>query len=220
MIKLSFNSKLILFLILLEIFTIPFVAIANNLVINNPLLISILGFVVAFFAIATIIKIITQPLKTFISKQINQPITKLTGIFYTSLLSGILLMLMFYIQTLIYQYTDNNYIIGALSAFFSVGPTLVIYFLIAKHLKIGIKIITPTTFFLISIKFIDIVYLTLLFSLYETFASPLSIIWLTHANDRFLWGILSGFAAGLGGSIPIVIICRILNYKLPLHLVK
>jgi hypothetical protein len=220
MVKLSFNFKLVLFLILLEIFTIPFVAIANTLVLNNVLLIAVLGFVVAFFAIAAIIRIITQPLKMFISSQINQPVCKLTGVFYTSLLSGILLMLMFYIQTIIYLYTNNSYIIGTLSAFFSVGPTLLIYFIIEKYFKIGIKIITPTNNFLISIKFIDIVYLTLLFSLYETFASPLSIIWLTHTSDRFFWGILSGLAAGLGGSIPIVIICRLFKYKLPLYLIK
>ena len=217
-IKLPLDFKLIIFLVILEILTIPIVAITNSIVINNPIYLITMGFGAGAFALLLILKLIERPIKKFFSKALNLEIIKINGTSYIILLSGFLLMFMFFIQEIVTHFTNNDYILGLVSAFFSVGITLIIYQIISHVFNYGIKIKTSDNQTLkLIINSRDIIIVTLLFTLYETIASPLSIIWLAH-NNRFLWGLISGLASGIGGGLPLVIISYLTGYKIKLEL--
>ena len=47
---LNFNLTMVFCLVVIEVLTIPFVAISNTITITNPLYMAIMGFTVAFFA--------------------------------------------------------------------------------------------------------------------------------------------------------------------------
>jgi hypothetical protein len=218
-IKLSLDFKLIIFLVILEILTIPIVAITNSIVVNNPIYLLMMGFGAGTFALFVILKLIENPIKKFFSKALNLEVIKVNGTIYIGLLSGFLLMFMFFIQEIVTHFTNNDYIVGLVSAFFSVGITLIIYRIVLHLFNYGIKIRTFDNQVLkLTITNRDIIIITLLFTLYETIASPLSIIWLPHINNRFSWGIISGVAAGIGGGLPLVIISYLTGYKIKLEL--
>ncbi len=218
-IKLSLNFKLIIFLVILEVLTIPIVAITNSIVVNNPIYLLIIGFVAGALAILVILKLIETPIKRFFSKELNVEIIKVNGSLYIGLLSGFLLMFMFFTQEIVIHFTNNDYIVGLVSAFFSVGVTLIIYRIMLHLFNYGIKITTSNNQVLtLTVDYRDIIIITLLFTLYETIASPLSIIWLPHISHRLLWGILSGIVSGVSGGLPLILISHLTGYKIQLRL--
>ena len=218
-ISLAINWKIVIFLIILELLTVPFVAISNTIVLDNQNYIVIMGFVLAFFALLVIMKLIIAPIKRYFSSLIGEKICKISGVLYLCIISGFLLMFMFYLQEVTYRFTRSDYIVGTVSAFFSVSVSLIIYTLIEKTFNYGIKVITKDNkSYLMCFGIKDIIVITLLFSLYETIASPLSILWVPHYTQRFIWGCISAVAAGVGGSIPMVIICNLVGYKITIRL--
>ena len=218
-ISLPINWKVVIFLVILELLTVPFVAISNTIVLSNQNYIVIMGFVVAFFALLVIMKLIITPIKHYLSKLIGVEISRISGVLYLCLISGFLLMFMFYLQEVTYRFTRSDYIVGTVSAFFSVSISLIIYTIIEKYFNYGIKTISKDNkSYLLCFSSKDIIIITLLFSLYETIASPLSILWVPHYTQRFLWGCISAVAAGVGGSLPMVIICYLVGYKITIRL--
>ncbi len=218
-ISLPVNWKIIVFMVILELLTIPFVAVGNDIVIAHQNYIVIMGFIVAFFALLVILKLIVHPIKLYFSRLINQQIIRIEGIFYICLLSGFLLMFMFYLQEVTYRFTRSDYIVGLVSAFFSVSVSLIIYAIVEKAFNYGIKIITRDKHkYILTFAPKEILLITLLFSVYETIASPLSILWVPHLEHRFLWGIISAIAAGIVGSVAMVIICTLTGYKISIGL--
>ena len=218
-IKLPLNFKLIIFLIILEVLTIPIVAITNSTVVKNPIYLLTMGFGAGVFALLIILKLIENLIRKYFSNALGMKIIKVNGTLYISLLSGFLLMFMFFIQEIVTYFTNNDCIVGLVSAFFSVGITLIIYKCGLHLFNYGIKIKTSDNQVLnLTISNSDIIIITLLFTVYETIASPLSIIWLPHMNHRFIWGIVSGVASGVGGGLPLIIISYVTGYKITLRL--
>lgn len=218
-IKIPFNWKIIIFLVILEVLTVPLVAISNNIVIKNYVYVLLMGFIVAAFALFIIMKLIIFPIKNYFAGLIGQKILKIHGALYIGLLAGFLLMFMFFVQELTYKFTNSDCIVGFVSAFFSVGISLIIYSIFSKFFNFGLKIFTENKqYLLLLIPMKDIIALTLLFSIYETIASPLSILWVPHLDHRFVWGIISGVVSGVVGGTPLVIISFILNYKITINL--
>lgn len=217
-IVIPFNWKIIVFLVMVEVCTIPFVAASNTFVVSSALYLSIMGFIVAFAALIFIMKAIEKPIRRYLSKLLGVEITKVTGILYLGLISGFLLMAMFYLQEITYNYTKSDEIVGAVSAFFSVGATLYIYKFVQEVLNYGIKIVTVNKKYIVIFPVKDIIALILLFTIYETIACPVSIIWLPHHEYRFLWGVLAGFLAGFSGGVPLVLICYLTKYKITFNL--
>lgn len=219
-ILLPFNWKIVIFLIILEVFTVPFVAISNSIIISNQIYLGIIGFSVAFIALIIILKLFVQPIKQYLSHLLKQKIIQINGLLYTSLFAGFLLMLMFYLQNLSYSFTKSDCIVGFVSAFFSVSISLIIYNFLASYLGYGVKIKVSDNncCYLVAFPIKDIIVLTLLFSLYETIASPISLLWLPHYNHRFLWGIIAGILSGLAGGIPLILICHFTKYKITIFL--
>ena len=217
-IKVPFTWELIVFLVVLEVLTIPFVAISNSIIKSNKTYIIIIGFGVAFMAIAIIMKLIIPMLKLYLFKLMGKPIAQINGVFYITWLSGMLLMLMFYIQIITYQFTDSDFIVGGVSAFFGVGAILLLYTIIQKIFDYGIIIKTTDTQQIIYLNIKDILVVTTLITLYETIISPVSIIWEHFPEQRFVWGIISGLLSGMIGGSVLGIICRITNYKITIEL--
>ncbi len=212
--NIKFNWKIVAFLILIEIFTIPFVAISNTLTAQSQFDIAIMGFIIAFPALFIILKILLPRLHHSLSISLNLNIIKIHGVLYIGIISGVLLTFMFYLQELTYHFTNSDCIVGLVSAFFSVGISLIFYQLVQKYFNYGITLITAEQKFVLTLNTKDIIVLTLLFTLYETIASPISIIWLPHLEQRFWWGILSGILSGLGGGIPLAIISKLTGYQI------
>ena len=220
-IKLPINYKLIIFLVILEVLTIPIVSCTNTFILKNPVYLLGVGFIAGAFALLIIMKLITPPLQRYLSKLLNIQIIKISGILYIAILSGFLLMFMFYVQGLTYLFTQSDILVGTVSAFFSVGVSLIIYSIITKIFNYGIKIKTSNKeIFLLTILPKDIILITILFTIYETIASPLSIIWLPHMTDRFFWGLVSGVASGIFGGLPLVIISYLTGYKVTIKLIS
>lgn len=218
-IQIKFSWQLVALLMAIEVLTIPFVALSNSFIINSKLNIVLMGFIVAFIALIIIIQVIKNKLKKYFSKKINMHIYKLQGAFYIGFLSGFLLMFMFYLQDFIASYTRNEYVISFVSTFISVGVSLLIYYVIQYLFNYGIKLVTEKVIFTVAIKLIDILILTILFSIYEIVAYKISGIWIPHQEHRFFWGLISGVGAGFFGSIPILIIARLSRYKFNLYLI-
>jgi hypothetical protein len=164
-------------------------------------------------------QLIVRPIRIYFSKLVGTEIVKIHGALYIGLISGFLLMFMFYLQELTYRFTNSDYIVGTVSAFFSVSVSLILYTVIEKLFNYGIKIKTVSNqTYLLAFPLKDILVITLLFSLYETIASPLSILWIPHFEHRFLWGIISGIASGVIGGLPITIISYVTGYKITINL--
>lgn len=218
-IAIPFNWKIVVFLIIIEVVTIPFVAISNSLIIKNLLYMSLIGFSVAFVALICIFRGLSLIIKNYFTQLLCEPVIKINGLLYISLIAGFLLMFMFYLQSLTYHFTNSDCIVGLVSAFFSVSISLVIYHLGVHYFNYGIKLITNSNSYTIQIIIKDIVILTLLFSLYETIVSPMSLLWVPHHQHRFIWGIITGVVSGLSGGLPLLVLCYFTKYNITLKLV-
>lgn len=214
---LQFNWTMVLCLVVIEVLTIPFVAISNTITVTNPLYMAIMGFIVAFCALILFVKMILPRLKKHLSKILQLDITKISGVLYIGLISGFLLMFMFNLQEITYMFTPSDTLVGLVSGFGSVGASLLIYRLLDQMLNYGVKIITPKQKFLLSFAWKDVIVLTLLFTLYELIACPVSLLWMSHYEHRFWWGILSGILSGVCGGIPPMLICKLTGYKISLN---
>ncbi len=217
-VQICFGWQLIALLVAIEVLTIPFVALGNNFVGNSKVSIAIMGFIVAFFALIVITRLIRNLLKKTFSKLIGQDILHLKGIIYIGIIAGFLLMFMFYLQEIASNYTRNDYITSFSTTFISVGSSLLIYYTIEKIFHYGIKLKTSNNKYIIKIRLIDILILTLLFSIYEIIAYEVSGIWIPHRDYRFWWGLLSGVGAGFLGSLPVLLITSVTGYKFNLYI--
>ena len=214
---LNFNLTMVFCLVVIEVLTIPFVAISNTITITNPLYMAIMGFTVAFFALILFIKMILPRLRKHLSTVFKLNIVKISGVVYIGLISGFLLMFMFNLQEITYMFTPSDTLVGLVSGFGSVGASLLIYRILDQVFNYGVKIITPKQKLLLSFAWKDVIALTLLFTLYELIACPVSLLWMSHYEHRFLWGILSGILSGVSGGIPPMLICKLTGYKVTLN---
>ncbi len=181
---------------------------------------SLIGFTVAFLALICILRGLNPIIKNYFSKLMDEPVIKIKGLLCLSLIAGFLLMFMFYLQSLTYRFTNNDYIVGLVSAFFSVSISLIIYHLGVHYFNYGIKLITKTNSYTIQVVIKDIIILTLLFSLYETIVSPISLLWVSHYGHRFMWGIITGVVSGLSGGLPLLALCYFTKYNITLRLLR
>ena len=209
-----FNYKLILLLTAIEVLTIPYVAIFHDYINNNIIDIAVIGFFIAFIVVFLILYIIIPYLKKILSNILKCEVISLSNILYICILAGLLLATMFISQLKIIIYTQNDYLIGFLSAFISILITLLLYILIVKIFNYGVVINTKNNSYIITITIMSSLKLTLLFSFYEALVSGPSIIWLNHQSHRFLWGIISGIYTAVVGGVPTLIICKLMNFKL------
>ena len=83
--KLPLNYKLIIFLVILEILTIPIVAISNSSISNNPIYLLAMGFGAGAFALVIIMLVIKSYLRKYFSRLLNTNITNITGVLYIAL---------------------------------------------------------------------------------------------------------------------------------------
>ena len=101
-----------------------------------------MGFGAGAFALVIIMLVIKSYLRKYFSRLLNTNITNITGVLYIALISGFLLMFMFFIQGITYYFNKSDYVVGGVSAFFSVSITLIIYKAILYVFKYGVKIKT------------------------------------------------------------------------------
>jgi hypothetical protein len=219
-IVLKFGPGAIGFFILLEAITVPLVAALNSIAIQNIAYMSIMGFIVAFGSVLLLLNLLKTLLLKQASRICGRDISKIGGLWYISGLAGILLMLMFFTQDLLYAYGSSDFVAGFFSALCSVFPTLLIYQVLSQTFNYGLTLTSGDKMWRLNFKLLDILVLTLLFSLYEFIVCPITSLWVGLNEYKvalaFLYGVLGG-AAG-GGTLYLISHFCPLQIKLSLSL--
>ncbi len=218
-ITIPINYKFFLFLLAIEIITIPFVALFNTYTAFNNLLMDILGFTLGFICGIVMIYLMQRAVLKFISQELNLSIKKIQNKLYITLLFALVLGIMFFIQT---KLNDSKYpsLTGGLSAGLAIFITLNINLVINKLWKNSLSVIDDYHVYYIYIDYFDICYISFIAFIYELFAYEISGLWIAYNNYRFFYGILSAIFASLFGYIAVLFTVRYLDYTPYIHLNK
>lgn len=205
-ISLKFGWRTIIFFLLLELFTVPPVAMSNSIVIQNIWYMAIMGFVVALICVYFLLRL----LKTFLIRNseriIGVAVSDIYGIWYIALLAGILLMIMFVVQDFLFAHNFSDFSAGFFSAFLSVGGTLLIYKLgLCWGLNISLNGLNGSQYQL-DIGWSAVLKLSLLFGIYELVVCPITGLWIPYPEHRFSLAVISGVVGGATGGALVAFI--------------
>lgn len=216
-IPINFGLKFIIFLTLLELITVPGVAVANYFIGQSLLHVAIMGFLVAFCGIILIAILIKNWLISNSEKFFTVKLLAIKGFWYLGILSGTLLMIMFLVQTQLYKSGHNDYSAGFISGAISVGLTLIIYQGLAYYKIIAITLIDANQVkWSINFSLKNIVLLAILFGIFELIVCPITAFWISYSDvyARIIAASASGFVGGLLGSVALSMINKLLKIKL------
>lgn len=216
-----FSPRVIIFFILLETLTVPLVALGNSITIQNIFCSAIIGFIVAFVCVLLLLKVLKQLIIKYSQNLFALTVSDIHGILFIGLMAGMLLMIMFIVQFIMFRHGYNDFSTGLVSAFISVLLILSLYELMAKISSFGIIIIgANNTYYKIHFAYREIIYLSILFGIYEFIVCPITGIWLHFTTYRLAVAILSGALGGGIGGLFLHLVSRFTKIKLNLTLVK
>lgn len=219
LVQINFSGKVIIFFIFLEGLTVPMVAWSNSFAANNIVYSAGVGFVVAAICILFLFK----TLKKLIIKHSQQifgiEIRDFKGLIVIGLMAGILLMVMFIVQFILFSHGANDYIAGFFSGTLSVFATLCIYELFSVIQPLNIIIIGIDKIdYQIHFKISDIVLLSLLFGSYELIVCPITGAWVPFSTWRIPVAFLSGIVGGGLGGLSLYLTTNWLKIRLFMNL--
>lgn len=204
---------------LLEGLTVPLVAISNNIMTNNILFSATTGFIVALLCILFLFKILKKLILKHAKNIFAMDILDLNGIAIISIMAGVLLMVMFIVQFILYSYHANDFVAGFFSGLLSVFITLCCYELFAWINCFAIKITDINSHvYQIHFKIRDIILLSFIFGLYELIVCPITGIWIPFTTWRVPVAILSGIIGGSIGGVFLYTTTNLLRIKLNIFL--
>lgn len=211
-IPLRFGWRTIVFFLLLELFTVPPVAMSNSIVIQNIWYMAIMGFVVALICVYFLLRLIKKFLIRNSQKIIGIEISDIRGIWYIALLAGILLMIMFVIQDFLFVRGFGDFSTGFFSAFLSVGSTLLLYKL-GTYTGFGIRLNGYNdSQYLLDIDWSAMIKLSFLFGIYEFVVCPITGLWIPYPEHRFSLAVISGIIGGATGGAVVSFISRFIKF--------
>jgi hypothetical protein len=156
-----FGWRWIIFFILLETSTVPLVAMSNDIVIQNMLYMIIMGFVVAFICVLLLVLLLKRLIIRYSLELFGVKFSQVLGVWYIAVLAGILEMIMFAVQDVLFSWRWDDYRVGFLSAFISVAATLWFYQFSSRFIGLAIKMRTPEKSYCLSFMPLDILIWTL-----------------------------------------------------------
>lgn len=216
-----FGKRVIIFFVFLEALTVPLVAISNGISTKNIIYSAIVGFVVAFICVLFLVRILKNLIIMHSENLFGIKISNIQGVFYIGLIAGILLMIMFAVQFSMFQRGYDDFSTGFVSAFISVIGSLILYNVMTKLSGIGITLTTPdATHYQIYFAMREIIYLSIIFGIYELIVCPITGAWLHFTTYRLPIAILSGALGGTCGGFFLYLISNLFKIKLNLHLNK
>jgi hypothetical protein len=205
-ISLKFGWRTIIFFLLLELFTVPPVAMSNSIVIQNIWYMAIMGFIVALVCVYFLLRILKAFLIRNSERIIGVIISDIHGIWYIALLAGILLMIMFVVQDFLFAHNFGDFSAGFFSAFLSVGGTLLIYKL-GFYCGLNISLNSSNTSkYQLEISWSGVLKLSLLFGIYELIVCPITGLWIPYPEHRFSLAVISGVVGGATGGALVAFI--------------
>ncbi len=221
-VNVNFSWTTILFFIGLETLTVPLVALSNNIVIHNIIFMAVMGFLVAFICILIILQIVKKIILASSIKVFGFQATKINGVWLIGVLAGILEMIMFIVQDIFFKFGWDDYRVGFISAFCSVGVTLIIYKLGVFFWNLAIKVSDENTTLILDVSVSNIIKLSVLFGFYEFIVCPITGWWIPYQDtQRLMMAIFSGIVGGGIGGLLVVALTRIFeNYPVKFILVK
>jgi len=198
--SLIFGWRTVIFFILLELFTVPPVAMSNSIVIQNIWYMAIMGFVVALICVYFLLRLLKNTIIKNSLRIVGTQLFDINGIWYIAVLAGILLMIMFVVQDLLFSYKFGDFSTGFISAFISVGGTLVLYKLLS-YSGISIRLMANSQQYQLEFEWLDILKLAVLFGLYEFIVCPITGLWIPYPEHRFSLAVVSGIIGGGAGGL-------------------
>jgi len=205
--SLIFGWRTVIFFILLELFTVPPVAMSNSIVIQNIWYMAIMGFVVALICVYFLLRLLKNTIIKNSLRIVGTQLFDINGIWYIAVLAGILLMIMFVVQDLLFGYKFGDFSAGFISAFISVGGTLVLYKLLS-YSGISIRLMTNSQQYRLEFEWQDILKLAVLFGLYEFIVCPITGLWIPYPEHRFSLAVVSGIIGGGAGGLLVSMLSR------------
>lgn len=204
---LIFNFRIILFFIALETLTVPLVAMSNTFATQAIIFMAIMGFLVAFIVVILLLRLLKKVVINNSVKIIGVQLRNIHRVWYLAILAGILEMIMFVVQDQLFAWHWNDYQVGFISAFISVGLTLVIYRFGVKYFKFAIVLSSDSCAHSLQFAWFDIFKLALLFGLYELIVCPITGWWIPYHDMQRLWmAIFSGIVGGGSGGLLLYLI--------------
>lgn len=217
-IAINFGFRWIIFFMLLEGSTVPLVALSNRFAVQNLLYMSIMGFGVAFICVWLLVHLLKKVIIKHSQSVLGIQLTDISGLWYVSILAGILLMIMFFVQDILYQQGWGDFGVGFASALVSVSVTLMFYELLVKISGFAILLISGNSVWQLHFTRRDIAILTMIFSIYEYFVCPITSIWVSLHTYRVLIAFASGLAGGGLGGLLLYLISRFIPIRANLTL--
>lgn len=219
-IPIYFGPKWIIFFVLLETLTVPLVALSNDIAIKNILYMSIMGFIVAFVCVMVLVNGFKKTLIKHSASLLGIEIDQIFGLWYIGILAGILLMVMFFIQDILFGFHLNEFLTGYFSALVSVCFTLILYQLLIELFDFGITINHAGKIYQFNFAMSDIFLLGVYFGLYELIACPITGLWIPYPEHRLILGIISGIIAGGSGGLLLYLLSRFFPFHAKLTLIN
>ena len=215
----KFNRSGIMFFILLEGLTVPLVAMSNSIAIKNWWYMCLMGFAVAFSVVLLLARMLKGWLIKHSSKLFGVNFTEVRGLWYCGVLAGILEMVMFMVQDILFSQHWNDFSAGFMSAVLSVGATLLLYELVVSVTDFSIKFYQQQQCYQLRFRLRDIALLALFFGGYEFWVCPITGWWIPyHEYARLLVALASGIIGGASGGIFLYCLVRYLPVKAQLTL--
>lgn len=210
-----FGWKWVVFFILLETSTVPLVALSNDFAIKNIYYMSVMGFFVAFVVILILIRFLQKQIVKYSLSLFGFAAQQVSGGWIIAILAGILEMVMFAVQDILFHRGWGDYRTGFASAFISVGITLVFYRWLFVFWKFGISLYTAERRFFFCFGWSDIFKLALIFGCYEAIVCPITGLWIPYPEHRLSLGILSGILGGFCGGCLLWFISHFIHILQP-----
>ena len=220
-VAIAFNLRFMLLLLLIELITVPLVAMSNPILRANLLTTLILGFIIAALALIIILRLLRQYLIINAEALFGVKVTLIINLWLVALIAGVLEMVMFAIQDVLFKLGANDFVVGFFSALGSVFCALVCYQLIIKFTKLAIIMQTPSDDYMIKFAWRDILYLSILFAMYELVVCPITGWWIPYSGwSRFGIAIVSAVVGAISGFMVMLFCLKLLKQKIYLQLVK
>lgn len=214
-IKIKFGWQVIVFFTVLETITVPMVAMANNLAHESILYLAFFGFIIAMMALFMLLRFLENYFVKNSLKIFALDIVKVSNLWLIPIIAGVLEMVMFLVQSELFNRGYRDYSAGFWSAFISVGAALVIYKLLSNLLSCSLRFIdTNGKSYMMLVNWRNILLAALLFGLYEMIVCPVTGWWIPyHGVARFGMAVLSGIIGGFLGGVLIVMIHQLIPHS-------
>lgn len=219
LVPINFNFKVIVFFMFLEGLTVPLVAGSNSYYKNNIVYSGAVGFIVAAICILFLFKTLKKYIIKNSAKIFGIEIIDFQGLILIAIMAGILLMVMFIVQFLLFSHGANDYIAGFFSGLASIFITLLIYEAVSFIKALNIVVIDiDNKKFQIHFKLNDILLLSLLFGIYELIVCPITGAWIPFITWRIPVAFLSGIIGGALGGLFLYLSTNYFKIKVFLNL--